>query len=296
MENEIKPRGHWVIKANGERELFDEEKLKDSLRHAGAEEDAILTIVESIVSELRDGVSTQKIYRHAFALLKKERGEVAARYSLRRAIRELGPSGFPFERYVGEMLKAKGYSVQVGVIVQGWCVDHEVDVSARKDGTHTLIECKFHNEEGFKTDLKVALYVKERFQDIEKRHTTIKGSDERFHEAWLITNTKFTSKAIQYAECAGLTLIGWSYPVKGNLRDLINETRLQPVTMLTSLSATDKRRLMENDIVLCRDIPGKEGILHGLGIDGKKLLRVLGEIEILQSTIPKTPHDPIHTV
>jgi hypothetical protein len=213
--------------------------------------------------------------------LKRQHKGVAAQYSLRRAIREMGPSGFPFEQYVGEIFRLKGYSVRVGLIVQGWCVDHEVDVSARKDGAHILIECKFHNEEGFKTDLKVALYVKERFQDIKKRHESTNDANEHFHEAWLVTNTKLTSKAIEYSKCAGLNVIGWSYPKKGNLQDLVNETRLYPITVLTTLSGAEKRRLMDNGIVLFRDLFSRRKTLHGLGLDEQKINRVLAEATAL---------------
>jgi len=268
---------HWVVKATGERELFDQTKLRDSLRRSGASEEDIGNVVSNILAEMHDGVSTEKIYRHAFALLKRQHKDVAAQYNLRRAIREMGPTGFPFEQFVGEILRSKGYEVRVGLIVQGWCVDHEVDVSAKKDGTHILIECKFHNEEGFKTDLKVALYVRERFQDIQKKHESIKDETERFHEAWLVTNTKLTSKAIQYAQCAGLNVIGWNYPRRGNLQDLVNETRMYPITALTALSFAEKRRLMENRIVLFRDLFDKKKMLHGLGLDDKKIERVLAE-------------------
>jgi len=273
----------WVIKADGTGEEFDPVKLKESLRRAGAPEDVVEKIATKIMSELRDGVRTEKIYHHAFSLLKKERRTLAARYSLKRAVRELGPTGFPFEQYVGEILKEKGYEVATDVIIQGWCVDHEVDVSARKDGMHILIECKFHNEEGFKTDVKVALYVAQRFQDIEKRHATLTDQSERFHEAWLVTNTKLTSQAIQYANCAGLKVIGWDYPTKENLHEMIRETKLQPITVLTTLSTADKRRLMENNIVLCRDIPKNRDVVLNSGIDNKKLERALTEINAIHS-------------
>lgn len=272
---------YWVVKANGEREIFNEMKLRDSLRRSGAGEDDINVVVTKILAEMRDGLSTEKIYRHAFALLKRQHREVAAQYSLRSAIREMGPSGFPFEQYIGEIFRTKGYEVETDLIVQGWCVDHEVDVSAKKDGTHLLIECKFHNEEGFKTDLKVALYVRERFQDIQKKHESEKYTTERFHEAWLVTNTKLTSKAIQYAGCAGLHVIGWNYPKHGNLQDLVNETRMYPITVLTTLSGADKRRLMDNNIVLFRDLFKQKNILHGIGLDDAKINRVLAEAEAI---------------
>jgi len=275
----------WVVKANGEREIFNQVKLRDSLRRSGACENDIGIVVSKILGEMRDGMSTEQIYRHAFALLKKKHRGVAAQYNLRRAIREFGPSGFPFEQYIGEIFRSKGYDVRVGLIVQGWCVEHEVDVSAKKDGTHILIECKFHNEEGFKTDLKVALYVRERFNDIQKKHESQKDSSERFHEGWLVTNTKLTSKAIEYAKCSGLTLVGWNYPKKGNLQDLINQTHLYPITALTTLSSADKRRLMDNDIVLIKHLFDQKEMLHGLGIDEVKLRRVLAEATALSEMV-----------
>jgi hypothetical protein len=168
--------------------------------------------------------------------------------------------------------------VSVGVIIQGFCVDHEVDVSAKKDGTHLLIECKFHHEDGFKTDLKVALYVKGRDNDIEKKHKTTEDKNEQFHEAWLITNTKLTSKAIEYGMCAGLKMIGWSYPHVGNLQDLINETMLHPITVLTTLSGNEKKHLMEQDIVLCRDLSKQKKALRALGMSEEKIAKIMEEV------------------
>ena len=275
------PPKFWVVKADGEREIFDQVKLRDSLRRSGANEDAISAVVTKILSEMKDGMPTGQIYRHAFALLRRQHRGAAAQYNLRSAIRELGPSGFPFEQYVGEIFRSKGYEVQVDLIVQGWCVDHEVDVSARKDGMHILVECKFHNEEGFKTDLKVALYVRERFNDIQKKHESTKNEKEKFHEGWLVTNTKLTSKAIQYSQCAGLTVVGWNYPKKGNLQDLINETKLYPITALTTLSVSDKRRLINSNIVLVRDLFSQRKMLHGIGLDETKINRVLDEAKAL---------------
>jgi hypothetical protein len=269
---------HMVIKANGEREIFNETKLRDSLRRSGATEEIISKVVVRVLSEMRDGMTTEKIYKHAFALLKKTHKNVAAQYGLRRAIRELGPSGFPFERFVGEIFRARGYDVSVGVVIQGFCVDHEVDVSAKKDDTHILVECKFHHEDGFKTDLKVALYVKARDNDIEKRHKTLSDKSEQRHEAWLVTNTKLTSKAIEYSLCAGLKVVGWSYPHEGNLQDLVNETNAHPLTVLTTLSGAEKKRLMEQDIVLCCDLVKKKNILRAIGMDEKKIQKVLDEV------------------
>jgi hypothetical protein len=48
---------------------------------------------------------------------------------------DMGPSGHPFEHFVGELLRAQGYVIQISQIVQGACVAHEIDVVAEKDYT-----------------------------------------------------------------------------------------------------------------------------------------------------------------
>ena len=61
---------------------------------------------------------------------------------------ELGPSGFPFENFIGHIFRHDGYSTDVGVIMQGNCVTHEVDVLACKDDRCYIVECKYHNQAG----------------------------------------------------------------------------------------------------------------------------------------------------
>src|SRR6185436_13429232 len=102
-------------------------------------------------------------------------------------------------------------------IMLGKCVPHEVDLYAshREQNTFLAAELKYHNDPGYKTDLKVALYVKSRFEDIftcdpKKQVCPI-------DRGLLVTNTKFTSEAITYAECSGMELLGWGYPTDGTL-------------------------------------------------------------------------------
>ncbi len=271
---------HWIVKASGKRELFSEEKLRSSLKRSNAPEDVINIIVKRIMRELEDGLATSRIYKRAYALLKKDKRAVALRYSLRQAVMQLGPTGFPFEKLVGEILKAKGYEVKVGTIMQGNCVEHEVDVIAKKDHQHIMIEAKFHNKLGIKSDLKVALYVHARFEDLKKKREEKDTSEtERVHEAWLITNTKLTQEAIRYSKCAGVRAIGWNYPPIGNLQDLMLETGVHPLTCLTTLSQSNKRQLFEKGMVLCNDIEARPKALHALGIGDKKVDAVLGEIK-----------------
>jgi hypothetical protein len=213
----------FITKANGKREPFDETKLMASLARAGAVAETIENIVGHVREELYDGMTTSDIYSHAFAMLHKWKQPVAAKYSIRRAIMELGPTGFPFEKFVGEILKARGFEVLTGQEVLGKCVPHEVDVVAWNDEKLIMAEAKYHNQLGVKSDLKVALYVKARFDDLKGNTFNYGGKDRQLTDGWLITNTKFSSTAIHYGVCENLTMIGWNYPEKGNLQDMIEE-------------------------------------------------------------------------
>ena len=272
-----------IIKANGEREMFDPEKLRASLLRSGADTDTTEMVMETISGELKEGMHTKEIYRRAFSMLRKKRETkpAALKYRLRRAIAELGPSGYPFERFLGEILKRKGYSVRVGIDMRGWCAPHEIDVSAHKDGVHHLIECKFHNNHGIRSDLKTVLYVQARFEDLEKRYLQDRVESERFHEAWLVTNTKFTSNAISYGTCIGMRLIGWGYPEQGGLRELIEETNIYPITVLPSLSKKRVTFLLERDIVTCSDLKTYMSVLKEMGLSDQHMTRIRNEIDMI---------------
>lgn len=222
-----------IAKADGTTEAFDPEKLSLSLRRAGASSDMAAQISRDITEGLHNGATTQEIYSRAFARLRELKHAVAARYSLKRAVLEFGPSGFPFESYIAELYRAEGYETKIDQIVQGKCVDHEVDVIITKGGESIYAEAKFHNAAGFKTDLKTVLYVKARIDDIGRGRGLV------------VTNTKFTSKAVQYAQCAGLELLGWDYPQGNTLHDRIDRARLYPVTALTGLSGREKNGSVE---------------------------------------------------
>jgi len=267
-----------ITKGNGEQEPFKPEKLSYSLERAGANKETTREIVEKIGRTLSDGMSTSDIYQHAFEILKqKEEEPVAARYSLKRAVMELGPSGFPFEALIAEIFKARGYSTKQDVEIRGRCVPHEVDVVAEKDGELLVTEAKFHNKVGFKTDLKAVLYVRARVEDLMASNYGGLLKDGTRGDFLLITNTKFTRNAKAYARCIGLTLIGWDYPKMNGLEAMIEETGLHPVTCLTTLTDTDRRRLFDANLILCRSIKNDAEQLKRAGVTGKRAERVMQE-------------------
>lgn len=268
---------HYIVKASGERELFSEEKLRQALRNASAPHDLIEGIITEVEGHLHDGMSTHDIYALAFEILSREARESADRYSLRRSVMDLGPDGHAFEVLVGEIFEAQGFSVKTGQIVQGACVTHEVDVVADNGVERILVECKFHNQQDLKSDVKVALYVQARFDDIKKRAAR-EGVNE-FHATWLVTNTKLSLDAIRYAECVGMKVIGWNYPIDGNLQDLIERSGLRPITSLTELNQKQKRLFLDLGIVTCKDISKNKNVLTQIGLSEEEVMRVLKEIE-----------------
>jgi Holliday junction resolvase len=271
----------WITKASGEQVVFSKEKLHNSLQKAGAGEEDIQQIIAEIEKTLHTGMRTKEIYKKAFTLLRKRSRPIAARYKLKKAIMQLGPTGYPFEKYIAEILKYQGYDVKVGQIVKGHCVTHEVDVIAEKDNQHFMIECKFHSDSHRHCDVKIPLYIQSRFLDVEKQWKKKPGHATKFHQGWIATNTRFTSDAIQYGTCAGLYLLGWDYPKKGSLKERINLSGLHPITCLTTLTGREKKALLNKLIVLCKDLCKDEKILINIGLKASRVKKVMDEARAL---------------
>jgi len=269
-----------IVKANGKTEAFNSVKLENSLMLAGADTATAEDVADQITRELTPGMTTAQIYKHAFSLLHSKKNVAATRYSLRRAISDLGPSGFPFEKFVAELLKEQGYETLTDQMVLGECVPHEVDIIAWNDKKLIMAEAKFHNEFGLKSDVKVALYIKARMDDL-KDNKFFYGKERNLDEGWLVTNTKFTETAIHYGECKGLTMIGWNYPKVGNLQDMIVNASLHPITAIQSLSGSQKSMLLTRGIVLCKSLIADQTILHSLGISESGISEILVEIDAL---------------
>ncbi len=271
------PEPILVTKAGGERVPFDVMKLRGSLERSGATPEMSGHIAEKVLSQLQPGIATRKLYRLAFSLLHKRSKHLAARYRLKQAILELGPTGFPFERFVARILENDGYRTQVGVVVEGKCVKHEVDVIADRDAQHFLVECKYHNTPGRVCDVKVPLYIHARFLDVVECWRKEPGNGRRFHQGWLVTNTRFTGDAVQFGQCAGLRMVGWDHPVKGSLKDRIDRSGLYPLTCLGSLTKAEKERLLEHGLLLARDVVEDPEALARALVRAPRITAVLAE-------------------
>ncbi len=268
-----------ILKNSGETELFDENKLMESLRRSGASNDSIKKVVDELGLYLYDGMSSHKIYKKAYSILGNISMKDAGKYRLKKAILELGPTGYPFEQFVGAILKTQGYSVKVGQLIDGKCVQHEVDVVAKTKDKIIVVECKFHRTGNTKSDVKVPLYIRSRFNDIYDKWSqdgTLAGRD---YEAWLVTNTRFTGDAEQFGKCSGLVLKSWNYPYNSSLKDMIDKAGLHPITSLKTLSRKEKQNMLDEGVVLCREI--SEQILMKNNIKRTKINKVLAEAKVL---------------
>ena len=260
-----------IYKTNGDLVPFDKSKVKESLVRSGARESIADQVTKQVAQEVEPKMSTTDIYRIAFNLLEEyKQGGAAARYTLKRSIMEFGPTGFPFEQFVGEILSHRGFETQVGVKMEGECVNHEVDVVAKKDDKHFLMECKFHHKTGIKTNVKVPMYIHSRFRDIQRKKNKEEKKDAN-HSFWVVTNTRFTNDATNFGECMGMNMLGWRHPQSGGLEIWIEETNLHPVTCLTTIEENWKSKLLKNDLVLCKDLIKNKDELKSFGLNEERV-------------------------
>ncbi len=265
-----------VIKATGEIEPFSEQKVRDSIFRAGIKNGLQDEVVKHIESRLYDKIPTSEIYHHISEFFGQSLMPYArAKYSLKESIMNLGPTGYPFEDFVADILQSQGYKTAVRIITSGKCISHEIDVIANKDEEKAMIEVKFHNGFGTRTDVQDALYIKARFDDVKEKNG--------FTNVWLVTNTKATLDAIQYGQCVGMKVISWNYPESESLRSIIEKSKLSLITALTTLSQNQKQQLLENHVVLCKDLFENPSLINFMGLPEDKKQHVLEEAKFVYS-------------
>lgn len=266
-----------VTKSTGEPGAFEADKLRRSLLRAGAGADKADAIVAAVVDKLYEGIPTKTIYQIAFKLLKQQSRPEAARYTLKQALLDLGPAGYPFEQFVARLLQADGFSVKTEQIMQGACVKHEVDVLAVNETHVYYCECKFHNRRNLECDVKVPLYIHARYNDLKQGELGKFPFAGKTLEGHIFTNTRFTDDAQRYGQCAGLQLVSWNAPLGNSLSDWANRTRLHPLTCLTTLTRAEKNILLEQKAVLAQDLIENPDLLGLAHIHGKREAFVLEE-------------------
>lgn len=274
-----------IIKHSGDIVEFNSDKLKKSLLKSGASAIAVDNILHAIKKQMYEGISTKQIYKMAFSLLKKTANSHAARYNLREAIRLLGPAGFFFEKYIARLFASEQYQTVTNISLQGKCVLHEIDVLVKKDEQVSMVECKYHVGREAASDVKVPMYILSRFNDLKERQHAIFEKKDVISNCWIVTNNRFTTDAVDFAKCSGLSLLSWNYPEDNNLKTKNDTHYLYPVTCLTTLSIAEKDKLLILDVILVKEIINHSDCLEKIGLSPNRIKNVLKEATELCSYI-----------
>lgn len=249
-----------IIKHDGTKEPYNEEKIRASATRVGVPEGLQNEMLMRIRDRLYDGIPTVEIYSMIKEFLhESDSPYLAMKYNLKDALAALGPSGYPFEKYVAMLLSEIGYQTQTNQTLSGSCVTHEVDVVAVKDNLTYFIEAKFHKNASQRTDVRVALYIKARYDDLKANW------QQGETRPWIVTNTRFSTDAIKYSECQNIKITSWGYPKGEGIMDLIERTALHPITIVEGMSADDKMRLIAAGVVTCSQLldPVNHHLLSG---------------------------------
>ena len=268
-----------VRKVTGEVVDFSIDKLKESLSHSGANQETVERIVNNILRNVYDTITSHEIYKMAFDQLREIRSIYASKYRLKKAIYELGPSGFPFERLVAKIFEKKGYSAEIGSIISGKCVSHEIDVLLHKKKRYAMVECKFHSDDKYICNVKVPLYIHSRYKDVKKNWK----KDDELKDVWIITNTRFSEDAVNYAKCNNIKLMSWNYPKDNGLKKRINDLGIYPLTTISLLSEDEKNQLLRQNVVLCSELYKNHYLLNKIGVSKNRKQKIIDEIEELCS-------------
>lgn len=265
-----------VVKAAGDIEQFNEDKIRSSIGKIGVKNEIQDQVINSLKTKLYEGIHTSEIYNHISNTLGiSNQPFTKAKYGIKKAIIDLGPTGHPFEDFTAELLKKQGYITQVRLTMSGKCISHEIDVLAQKNNKKYMVECKFHNKQGTKTDCHIPMYTKARLDDLKFK--------TNLDQAWLITNTKLTSDALSYALCEDIMVLSWNYPENKGFVDLIEKFGLQPITTLNTLSQNEKQQLLQNHILLARTIIEHPDCLNFLNIPEEKHNQIFAEARFISS-------------
>lgn len=270
-----------VTKLCGEVIPYDETSLIGSLTRSGANEQEIEIILAEVRLIIYDGISTGELYEKAFELLKSIKHSYAARYSLKKALRDLGPEGYYFEKWVTKLFQAQGFHAISGQNLQGEAVRHEIDVVASKADRLVLCECKFRNDDDAKISVTTPMYFLSRFNDLKNLKFEYFGKELNPTEGFMVTNAYLTTDSIAFAERYGIKMISWDYPHDLNIKQLVDDYKFYPVTCLTTLNDEERKILLEKNCILIKDIYSNPVLLDHFKFEEERQKNILEEVNDL---------------
>lgn len=241
----------YVRKWDKSREAYDRGKVVKALQRYGFTGKEVDVLLSRIEAQLYNGITTKKLLQ----LISNEADSINFTFKkndLRTAL-GLMRSKPDFEIFVQELLRGLGYKVSTNKVIQGYCVTHEIDGVAERDGKLYYIETKHHSKTHIRTLFGDSLAVKAKLDDI--RHGYSEGkNDYDFEGAILICNTKMTQHADDYSRCVGIKHIGWNSPSGNGIDVLIEKSGVYPFTILPGLSKQEIRKLQSLNVVTVKDV------------------------------------------
>ena len=75
-----------IVKASGEKQEFDRNKIVATVIHAGGDKALAERVANEVERQVRDGMKTSDVLKIALRILDKYKPHVAARYDLKSAI------------------------------------------------------------------------------------------------------------------------------------------------------------------------------------------------------------------
>ncbi|MDO8551342.1 MAG: restriction endonuclease [bacterium] len=223
----------FVTKYDGSREHYDQGKVVNSLLRSGIKKNELTMVLSNVEAKLYDGITTRELYEIVNqCLFGLSSPIVLSAYRLRENLSKM--DSLVFEQFVKKILEKEGYICQWNVIVKGECIEHQIDVVAKKQDSLYLVEVKRHQNYHRDCGLGTVIELWARLDDIQKGYK--KGiNDFNFSKAWLFSNTKFSEHALTYATAKGIKLTGWRYGSDGKgLEEMIQNAGINEVNRLVS--------------------------------------------------------------
>ena len=263
---------------NGKVDVFRKDKIINTAIRAGASKELAKKVADEIAKKVYDGISTREILKMVKEELKKEDEHLAKVYTLKDAIASLNPEIHEFEHYIASLFSVLGYETirSPDPKPQGKCVDHEIDVVAKKGNETIIIECKHHYKERTFTGLDVVMRQHARMIDLNEGYEMKLKHSIKVTQAGVVTNTQFSDYAIKYGKCRNILMMSWRYPEGKSIADVVNRTKAYPLTLLSLPLRTREMLINENVRNILEFLDAEESKLRRAGIREKRI-RLLKE-------------------
>lgn len=242
----------FVKKVDGSTEPFDRRKIVRTCMRMGATEEISETIAKNIEEKIYDGIESKKILQMIFKSMRKYRPICRHIIDLRKSL-SLLRSKPDFEIYIQTLLKEHGYDVLSNQIINGKCVEHEVDAVAKKDGKTTIVEVKHHFHYHTPTGLDEVRIARAVYEDVTEGFES-GSNDLEIDHVMIVSNTKLSKHAERYVKCRKIGHMGWSHPSHYDLQTMIEEKKLYPVSIIRGLRSQVRESLTSNGIVMIKQL------------------------------------------